>query len=108
MTLTSEAVAATSISMGYNEDGATVYLQGRSPLSERGAFLTDHARPVVAPDNATNRDNFTVTSSDPAVAAYTTAGEIGYTAYKAGTDHGLPRRCPTRTPMARSSARRAT
>lgn len=85
VTLTSEAVAATSISMGYNEDGATVYLQGRSPLSERGAFLTDHARPVVAPDNATNRDNFTVTSSDPAVAAYTTAGEIGYTAYKAGT-----------------------
>lgn len=85
VTLTSEAVAATSISMGYNEDGATVYLQGRNPLSERGAFLTDHARPVVAPDNATNRDNFTVTSSDPAVAAYTTAGEIGYTAYKAGT-----------------------
>ena len=85
MTLTSEAVAATSISMGYNEDGATVYLQGRNPLSERGAFLTDHARPVVAPDNATNRDNFTVTSSDPAVAAYATAGEIGYTAYKAGT-----------------------
>ena len=85
MTLTSEAVAATSISMGYNEDGATVYLQGRNPLSERGAFLTDHARPVVTPDNATNRDNFTVTSSDPAVAAYTTAGEIGYTAYKAGT-----------------------
>ena len=83
--LTSEAVAATSISMGYNEDGATVYLQGRNPLSERGAFLTDHARPVVTPDNATNRDNFTVTSSDPAVAAYTTAGEIGYTAYKAGT-----------------------
>lgn len=85
VTLTSEAVAATSISMGYNEDGATVYLQGRNPLSERGAFLTDHARPVVTPDNATNRDNFTVTSSDPAVAAYTTAGEIGYTAYKAGT-----------------------
>lgn len=85
VTLTSEAVAATSISMGYNEDGATVYLQGRNPLSERGAFLTDHARPVVVPDNATNRDNFTVTSSDPAVAAYTTAGEIGYTAYKAGT-----------------------
>lgn len=85
VTLTSEAVAATSISMGYNEDGATVYLQGRNPLSERGAFLTDRARPVVAPDNATNRDNFTVTSSDPAVAAYTTAGEIGYTAYKAGT-----------------------
>lgn len=85
VTLTSEAVAATSISMGYNEDGATVYLQGRNPLSERGAFLTDHARPVVAPDNATNRDNFTVTSSDPAVAAYATAGEIGYTAYKAGT-----------------------
>lgn len=85
VTLTSKAVAATSISMGYNEDGATVYLQGRNPLSERGAFLTDHARPVVTPDNATNRDNFTVTSSDPAVAAYTTAGEIGYTAYKAGT-----------------------
>lgn len=85
VTLTSEAVAATSISMGYNEPAATVYLQGRNPLSERGAFLTDHARPVVTPDNATNRDNFTVTSSDPAVAAYTTAGEIGYTAYKAGT-----------------------
>lgn len=85
VTLTSEAVAATSISMGYNEDHAPVYLQGRNPLSERGAFLTDHARPVVTPDNATNRDNFTVTSSDPAVAAYTTAGEIGYTAYKAGT-----------------------
>ena len=85
VTLTSEAVAAASISMGYNEGGATIYLQGRNPLSERGAFLTDHARPVVTPDNATNRDNFTVTSSDPAVAAYTTAGEIGYTAYQAGT-----------------------
>ena len=84
VTLTSEPVAATSISMGYNEDGATVYLQGRNPLSERGAFLTDHARPVVTPDNATDRDNFTVTSSDPSVAAYTTSGEIGYTAYKAG------------------------
>ena len=76
-------VPATSISLGYNEDGKTVYLHGRNPLA-KGAFLTDKAAPVVGPENASDRSNYTVTSTDPSVAAYTTSGEIGFTPYKAG------------------------
>ena len=81
--VTSTYVPATSISLGYNEDGKTVYLHGRNPLA-KGAFLTDKAAPVVGPENASDRANYTVTSSDPSVAAYTTSGEIGFTPYKAG------------------------
>ena len=81
--VTSTYVPATSISLGYNEDGTTVYLHGRNPLA-KGAFLTDKAAPVVGPENASDRANYTVTSSDPSVAAYTTSGEIGFTPYKAG------------------------
>ena len=76
-------VPATSISLGYNEDGKTVYLHGRNPLA-KGAFLTDKAAPVVGPENASDRANYVVTSTDPSVAAYTTGGEIGFTPYKAG------------------------
>lgn len=76
-------VPATSISLGYNEDGKTVYLHGRNPLA-KGAFLTDKAAPVVGPENASDRLNYVVTSTDPFVAAYTTSGEIGFTPYKAG------------------------
>lgn len=76
-------VPATSISLGYNEDGKIVYLHGRNPLA-KGAFLTDKAAPVVGPENASDRANYTVTSTDPSVAAYTTGGEIGFTPYKAG------------------------
>lgn len=83
VTVTSTYVPATSISLGYNEDGKTVYLHGRNPLA-KGAFLTDKAAPVVGPENASDHANYTVTSSDPAVAAYTTSGEIGFTPYKAG------------------------
>lgn len=86
VTVTSTPVAATSIQMGYAADGKTILLHGRNPLSTKGlAFLTDKASPVVTPDNASNRGNFTVTSSNPAVAAYTTSGDIGFTPYKAGT-----------------------
>ena len=93
VTITSEYVPATSISLGYNEDGKTILLHGRNPLSQSvgvagstgSAFLTDHAKPVVEPANASDRDNFTVTSSNPDVARYTTSGEIGFTPYKAGT-----------------------
>lgn len=74
---------ATSISLGYNEDGKTVYLHGRNPLA-KGAFLTDKAAPVVGPEYASDRANYTVTSSDSAVAEYTTSGDIGFTPYKAG------------------------
>ena len=81
--VTSTYVPATSISLGYNEDGKTVYLHGRNPLA-KGAFLTDKAAPVVGPENASDRANYTVTSSDLSVAAYTTSGEIGFTPYKAG------------------------
>lgn len=81
--VTSTYVPATSISLGYNEDGKTVYLHGRNPLA-KGAFLTDKAAPVVGPDNASDRANYTVTSSDTAVAEYTTSGDIGFTPYKAG------------------------
>lgn len=81
--VTSSYVPATSISLGYNEDGTTVYLHGRNPLA-KGAFLTDKAAPVVGPENASDRANYTVTSSDLSVAAYTTSGEIGFTPYKAG------------------------
>ena len=81
--VTSTYVPATSISLGYNEDGETVYLHGRNPLA-KGAFLTDKAAPVVGPENASDRSNYTVTSTDPSVAAYTTSGEIGFTPYKAG------------------------
>ncbi len=81
--VTSSYVPATSISLGYNEDGKTVYLHGRNPLA-KGAFLTDKAAPVVGPENASDRANYTVTSSDSSVAAYTTSGEIGFTPYKAG------------------------
>lgn len=81
--VTSTYVPATNISLGYNEDGKTVYLHGRNPLA-KGAFLTDKAAPVVGPENASDRANYTVTSSDPSVAAYTTSGEIGFTPYKAG------------------------
>lgn len=80
---TSTYVPATSISLGYNEDGKTIYLHGRNPLA-KGAFLTDKAAPVVGPENASDRSNYTVTSADPSVAAYTTSGEIGFTPYKAG------------------------
>ena len=83
VTVTSTYVPATSISLGYNEDGKTVYLHGRNPLA-KGAFLTDKAAPVVGPENASDRANYTVASSDPTVAAYTTSGEIGFTPYKAG------------------------
>ena len=83
VTVTSTYVPATSISLGYNEDGKTVYLHGRNPLA-KGAFLTDKAAPVVGPENASDCANYTVTSSDPTVAAYTTSGEIGFTPYKAG------------------------
>ena len=76
-------VPATSISLGYNEDGKIVYLHGRNPLA-KGAFLTDKAAPVVGPENASDRANYAVTSTDPSVAAYTTGGEIGFTPYKAG------------------------
>lgn len=76
-------VPATSISLGYNEDGKIVYLHGRNPLA-KGAFLTDKAAPVVGPENASDRANYAVTSTDPSVAAYTTSGEIGFTPYKAG------------------------
>lgn len=81
--VTSTYVPATSISLGYNEDGKTVYLHGRNPLA-KGAFLTDKAAPVVGPENASDRSNYTVTSADPSVATYTTSGEIGFTPYKAG------------------------
>ena len=81
--VTSSYVPATSISLGYNEDGKTVYLHGRNPLA-KGAFLTDKAAPVVGPENASDRANYAVTSSDSAVAEYTTSGEIGFTPYKAG------------------------
>ncbi len=81
--VTSTYVPATSISLGYNEDGKTVYLHGRNPLA-KGAFLTDKAAPVVGPENASDRANYTVTSTDPSVATYTTSGEIGFTPYKAG------------------------
>lgn len=81
--VTSSYVPATSISLGYNEDGKTVYLHGRNPLA-KGAFLTDKAAPVVGPENASDRANYTVTSSDSSVGAYTTSGEIGFTPYKAG------------------------
>ena len=81
--VTSTYVPATSISLGYNEDGKTIYLHGRNPLA-KGAFLTDKAAPVVGPENASDRSNYTVTSTDPSVAAYTTSGEIGFTPYKAG------------------------
>ena len=81
--VTSTYVPATSISLGYNEDGKTVYLHGRNPLA-KGAFLTDKAAPVVGPENASDRTNYVVTSTDPSVAAYTTSGEIGFTPYKAG------------------------
>lgn len=81
--VTSSYVPATSISLGYNEDGKTVYLHGRNPLA-KGAFLTDKAAPVVGPENASDRANYTVVSSDSAVAEYTTSGEIGFTPYKAG------------------------
>ena len=91
--ITSEYVPATSISLGYNENGETIYLHGRNPLSQSvgvagsmgSAFLTDHAKPAVEPANASDRNNFTVTSSNPDVARYTTSGEIGFTPYKAGT-----------------------
>lgn len=83
VTVTSSYVPATSISLGYNEDGKTVYLHGRNPLA-KGAFLTDKAAPVVGPENASDRANYTVVSSDSAVAEYTTSGEIGFTPYKAG------------------------
>ncbi len=86
VTVSSTKVDATGVSLGYAEDGATIVLQGRNPLSEDArAFVTDKARPHVTPDNATNRDNYTVTSSDPSVAAYTTSGDIGFTPYAAGT-----------------------
>lgn len=83
VTVTSSYVPATGISLGYNEDGDTVYLHGRNPLA-KGAFLTDKAAPVVGPENASDRANYTVVSSDSAVAEYTTSGEIGFTPYKAG------------------------
>ena len=91
--IASEYVPATSISLGYNEDGSIIFLHGRNPLSQSAAaagstgssFLTDHAKPVVEPANASDRDNFTVTSSNPDVARYTTSGQIGFTPYKAGT-----------------------
>lgn len=83
VTVTSSYVPATSVSLGYNEDGETVYLHGRNPLA-KGAFLTDKAAPVVGPENASDRACYTVTSSDAAVAEYTTSGEIGFTPYKAG------------------------
>ena len=83
VTVTSSYVPATSVSLGYNEDGETVYLHGRNPLA-KGAFLTDKAAPVVGPENASDRACYTVTSSDSAVAEYTTSGEIGFTPYKAG------------------------
>ncbi len=54
-----------------------------NPLA-KGAFLTDKAAPVVGPENASDRACYTVTSSDSAVAEYTTSGEIGFTPYKAG------------------------
>lgn len=86
VSVTSANVAATGVSLGYAEDGQPIVLQGRNPLSDGvKAFLTDKASPHVTPDNATNRDNFTVTSSNPAVAAYTAAGDIGFTPYAAGT-----------------------
>lgn len=81
--VTSTYVPATSISLGYNEDGKTVYLHGRNPLA-KGAFLTDKAAPVVGPEHASDRANYTVTSSDSTVAEYTTSGDIGFTPYKAG------------------------
>ena len=91
--ITSTYVPATSISLSYNEDGSTILLHGRNPLSQSAgtagatgsSFLTDHAKPMVEPANASDRDNFTVTSSNPDVARYTTSGEIGFTPYKAGT-----------------------
>ena len=83
VTVTSSYVPATSVSLGYNEDGETVYLHGRNPLA-KGAFLTDKAAPVVGPENASDRACYTVTSSDAAVAEYTVSGEIGFTPYKAG------------------------
>lgn len=86
VTVSSTKVDATGVSLGYAEDGAVIVLQGRNPLSEGAkAFVTDKASPHVAPDNATNRDNYTVTSSDPGVASYTTSGDIGFTPYAAGT-----------------------
>lgn len=86
VSVSSTKVDATGVSLGYAEDGQTIVLQGRNPLSEGAkAFLTDKAQPHVTPDNATNRDNYTVASSDPSVAVYTTSGDIGFTPYAAGT-----------------------
>ncbi len=83
--VSSSKVDATSVSLGYAEDGAAIVLHGRNPLSDGAkAFVTDKAQPHVTPDNATNRDHYTVESSNPSVAVYTTSGDIGFTPYAAG------------------------
>lgn len=83
ITLTSDYVPALSIRPSV---AGTVILHGRNANSDGGrAFLPDYSAVIVEPENASYRNNWTITSSNPSVASYVSSMVKGYVPYKAGT-----------------------
>lgn len=63
----------------------TVTLHGRNPNSSSGKdFLPDRSAVIVTPANASYRENYQITSSNPEIGAYVPSMVKGYVPYKAG------------------------
>lgn len=81
--VTSTFVAVTSVKPAIS---GTFVIHGRNANSSSGTdFLPEYTSVIVEPENASNRNNFTVTSSDDAIARYVDSMVKGYVPYKAGT-----------------------
>ncbi|MCI5597452.1 MAG: cell surface protein [Lachnospiraceae bacterium] len=66
--------------------GGTHIIHGRNANSTQSKdFNPDYSGVVVTPENASYRNNYTITSSNPEVGKYVPDMVIGYVPYKAGT-----------------------
>lgn len=83
VTVTSTYVAVKSIKPAIS--GIKV-LHGRNANSSKGKdFLPDYSSVIITPENASNRDNYIISSSNPKVGAYVPSMVKGYVPYNAGT-----------------------
>ena len=65
---------------------SVIEIHGRNANSSKiGAFNPHYNGIVVKPENASNRNKYTITSSDPSVGEYVASMANGYVPYKAGT-----------------------
>ena len=81
--LTSKYVPVQSIELTVPD---SIEIHSRNANSEKfGAFIPDYSGVIVKPENASNRDNYTIESSDPTVGEFVTSMVYGYVPYKTGT-----------------------